>query len=111
MSVDLGLHGVGLGLGAGHEQEPGDQKRAALDPDESLAHFLTDGRGETAWFSESVIIFTSNLGAAEAPANALDVPGIHGDSLQWDRVTLGGTRTATCRSMQARAGVLQHQRP
>lgn len=28
---------------------------------------LTDGRGETAWFSEAVIIFTSNLGAAEAP--------------------------------------------
>ncbi|HRI08478.1 MAG TPA: AAA family ATPase [Nannocystaceae bacterium] len=31
---------------------------------------LTDGRGETAWFSESVIIFTSNLGAADAPAAA-----------------------------------------
>jgi len=29
---------------------------------------LTDGRGETAWFSESVIIFTSNIGAADAPA-------------------------------------------
>ncbi len=28
---------------------------------------LTDGRGETAWFSESVIIFTSNIGAAEVP--------------------------------------------
>jgi len=28
---------------------------------------LTDGRGETAWFSESVIIFTSNIGAADAP--------------------------------------------
>ncbi|MFP2905186.1 AAA family ATPase [Pyxidicoccus sp. 3LFB2] len=28
---------------------------------------LTDGRGETAWFSETVIIFTSNLGAADAP--------------------------------------------
>ncbi|HZH77675.1 MAG TPA: AAA family ATPase [Archangium sp.] len=27
---------------------------------------LTDGRGETAWFSETVIIFTSNLGAADA---------------------------------------------
>lgn len=29
---------------------------------------LTDGRGETAWFSETVIIFTSNIGAAGAPA-------------------------------------------
>jgi hypothetical protein len=29
---------------------------------------LTDGRGETAWFSETVIIFTSNLGAAKAPS-------------------------------------------
>lgn len=28
---------------------------------------LTDGRGETAWFSETVIIFTSNIGAAAAP--------------------------------------------
>jgi energy-coupling factor transporter ATP-binding protein EcfA2 len=28
---------------------------------------LTDGRGETAWFSESVIVFTSNIGAADAP--------------------------------------------
>jgi DNA polymerase III delta prime subunit len=28
---------------------------------------LTDGRGETAWFSETVIIFTSNIGAADAP--------------------------------------------
>jgi len=28
---------------------------------------LTDGRGETAWFSETVIIFTSNIGAASAP--------------------------------------------
>ncbi|MBU0554234.1 AAA family ATPase [Myxococcota bacterium] len=28
---------------------------------------LTDGRGETAWFGETVIIFTSNLGAAEMP--------------------------------------------
>jgi MoxR-like ATPase len=28
---------------------------------------LTDGRGETTWFSETVIIFTSNIGAAEAP--------------------------------------------
>jgi len=28
---------------------------------------LTDGRGETAWFSETVIIFTSNLGASNAP--------------------------------------------
>jgi energy-coupling factor transporter ATP-binding protein EcfA2 len=28
---------------------------------------LTDGRGETAWFSETVIIFTSNIGAAEMP--------------------------------------------
>src|SRR5690606_3015536 len=24
-----------------------DQKRAALDPDETLAHFLTDGRGDS----------------------------------------------------------------
>ena len=30
---------------------------------------LTDGRGETAWFNESVIIFTSNIGAAGLPAN------------------------------------------
>lgn len=30
---------------------------------------LTDGRGETAWFSESVIIFTSNIGAADAPSD------------------------------------------
>jgi energy-coupling factor transporter ATP-binding protein EcfA2 len=28
---------------------------------------LTDGRGETTWFSETVIIFTSNIGAADAP--------------------------------------------
>lgn len=28
---------------------------------------LTDGRGETAWFSETVIIFTSNIGAADSP--------------------------------------------
>jgi hypothetical protein len=28
---------------------------------------LTDGRGETTWFSETVIIFTSNIGAANAP--------------------------------------------
>ena len=28
---------------------------------------LTDGRGETAYFSECVIIFTSNIGAADAP--------------------------------------------
>ena len=33
---------------------------------------LTDGRGETAWFSETVIIFTSNLGAADAPAPDAD---------------------------------------
>ena len=31
---------------------------------------LTDGRGETAWFSETVIIFTSNIGAADAPKEA-----------------------------------------
>ncbi|MCC6619925.1 MAG: AAA family ATPase [Deltaproteobacteria bacterium] len=31
---------------------------------------LTDGRGETAWFSETVIIFTSNIGASNAPAGA-----------------------------------------
>ncbi len=29
---------------------------------------LTDGRGETAHFSESVIIFTSNIGASDMPA-------------------------------------------
>ena len=29
---------------------------------------LTDGRGETAYFSECVIIFTSNLGSSEMPA-------------------------------------------
>jgi ATP-dependent Clp protease ATP-binding subunit ClpA len=29
---------------------------------------LTDGRGETAHFSETVIIFTSNIGAADMPA-------------------------------------------
>lgn len=28
---------------------------------------LTDGKGETVYFSESVIIFTSNIGAAEVP--------------------------------------------
>jgi len=28
---------------------------------------LTDGRGETTWFSETVIIFTSNIGAADGP--------------------------------------------
>ncbi len=28
---------------------------------------LTDGRGETAWFNEAVIIFTSNIGAKDAP--------------------------------------------
>jgi energy-coupling factor transporter ATP-binding protein EcfA2 len=31
---------------------------------------LTDGRGETTWFSETVIIFTSNLGASGAPIDA-----------------------------------------
>jgi DNA polymerase III delta prime subunit len=31
---------------------------------------LTDSKGETAYFSESVIIFTSNLGAGEVPPNA-----------------------------------------
>ena len=29
---------------------------------------LTDGRGETSTFSEAVVIFTSNLGAADSPA-------------------------------------------
>jgi len=29
---------------------------------------LTDGRGETVWFGESVVIFTSNIGAADAPS-------------------------------------------
>jgi ATP-dependent Clp protease ATP-binding subunit ClpA len=36
---------------------------------------LTDGRGETTWFSESVIIFTSNIGASTLPAGA--PPGDH----------------------------------
>jgi ATP-dependent Clp protease ATP-binding subunit ClpA len=31
---------------------------------------LTDGRGETTWFSETVIIFTSNIGAATASKHA-----------------------------------------
>ena len=31
---------------------------------------LTDGRGETAWFSETVIIFTSNIGASNCPPDA-----------------------------------------
>ncbi|HEY0133165.1 MAG TPA: AAA family ATPase [Nannocystis sp.] len=31
---------------------------------------LTDGRGETTWFSETVIIFTSNLGASNVPDDA-----------------------------------------
>jgi energy-coupling factor transporter ATP-binding protein EcfA2 len=31
---------------------------------------LTDGRGETSWFSETVIIFTSNIGAANTPKDA-----------------------------------------
>lgn len=35
---------------------------------------LTDSKGETAYFSESVIIFTSNLGAAEVSADSED-PG------------------------------------
>ncbi len=39
---------------------------------------LTDGRGETAWFSETVIIFTSNIGAATLPA-AVDSPSAHVD--------------------------------
>lgn len=30
---------------------------------------LTDGRGETSWFSETVIIFTSNIGASDTPQN------------------------------------------
>jgi len=34
-------------LGANLEIATLDQNRAALDPDETLAHFLTDGRGET----------------------------------------------------------------
>lgn len=33
---------------------------------------LTDGRGETAWFSETVIIFTSNIGSADAPKEGAD---------------------------------------
>jgi hypothetical protein len=39
---------------------------------------LTDGRGETAWFSETVIIFTSNLGAANAP-------GADANPVDWER--------------------------
>lgn len=31
---------------------------------------LTDGRGETAYFNESVLVFTSNLGASAAPATS-----------------------------------------
>ena len=31
---------------------------------------LTDGRGETSWFSETVIIFTSNIGSADMPKAA-----------------------------------------
>ena len=37
---------------------------------------LTDGRGETTWFSETIIIFTSNVGAGSCPTpptNAEDV--------------------------------------
>jgi ATP-binding cassette subfamily F protein uup len=34
-------------LGANLESATLDQKRAALDPDETLAHFLTDGRGDS----------------------------------------------------------------
>lgn len=33
---------------------------------------LTDSKGETVYFSESVIIFTSNLGASEVEANSKD---------------------------------------
>ena len=30
---------------------------------------LTDGKGETVYFSETIIIFTSNIGAAEVDSN------------------------------------------
>lgn len=36
---------------------------------------LTDSKGETVYFSESVIIFTSNLGASEVDPGAEDVAG------------------------------------
>jgi hypothetical protein len=36
---------------------------------------LTDSKGETVYFSESVIIFTSNLGASEVDNNSDDVAG------------------------------------
>jgi ATP-binding cassette subfamily F protein uup len=42
MAPDTGT----IRLGANLEIATLDQKRAALDPDETLAHFLTDGRGE-----------------------------------------------------------------
>jgi ATP-dependent Clp protease ATP-binding subunit ClpA len=38
---------------------------------------LTDGRGETTYFSECVIIFTSNIGASEMPQTG-DLEGIRG---------------------------------
>ncbi len=43
MTPDTGT----IRLGANLEIATLDQKRAALDPDETLAHFLTDGRGES----------------------------------------------------------------
>lgn len=36
---------------------------------------LTDSKGETVYFSESVIIFTSNLGASEVSSDSEDVSG------------------------------------
>lgn len=36
---------------------------------------LTDGKGETVSFSETVIVFTSNIGAAEVDPGAVDVRG------------------------------------
>jgi energy-coupling factor transporter ATP-binding protein EcfA2 len=44
---------------------------------------LTDGRGETAWFSESIIVFTSNLGITVEDAHGQRVQNVKpGDSYE-----------------------------
>ena len=47
LTGDLAPDTGSVRLGANLESATLDQKRAALDPDETLAHFLTDGRGES----------------------------------------------------------------
>lgn len=43
---------------------------------------LTDGKGQTAYFSQSVIVFTSNIGADSLPAPAGDYEAVRGHFLE-----------------------------